>query len=87
MRNERIRVDLPVALGVTLTGTRLLDKNGVPLRPAVTSSERTDEATGQRWVSADLALAVLGAGDYAIEVTLSEGGTERKVLTAFRVTR
>ncbi len=87
MRNERIRVDLPVAPGVALAGTRLLDKNGVPLRPTVTPSERTDDGTGQRWVSADLALAVLAAGDYAIEVRVNDGGTERRILTAFRVTR
>jgi hypothetical protein len=86
-RNERIRVDLPVAEGVKLAGARLLDKNGVQLRPAVTSSERVDEATGQRWLSADLALAVLGAGDYAIEIALDDAGTPRKVITAFRVTR
>ncbi len=86
-RNERIRVDLPVAPGVKIAGARLLDKNGVQLRPAVTSSEREDDASGQRWVSADLALAVLGAGDYAIEIALNDAGTSRKVITAFRVTR
>jgi VWFA-related protein len=86
-RNERLRVELPVAPGVKLGGARLLDKNGTQLRPAVTTSERTDDATGQRWLTADLALAVLGAGDYAIELSLDDGGTARKVITAFRVTR
>jgi VWFA-related protein len=86
-RNERIRVDLPVPPGVNVAGARLLDKNGVQLRPAVTSSERVDDASGQRWVSADLALAVLGAGDYAIEIAVDDAGTSRKVITAFRVTR
>ena len=86
-RNERLRVELPVAPGVKLRGARLLDKHGTQLRPVVTSSERTDDATGQRWLSADLALAVLGAGDYAIEIALDDAGTPRKVITAFRVTR
>ena len=35
----------------------------------VPTGERTDAATGQRWLTADLTLAPLGAGDYAIELT------------------
>jgi hypothetical protein len=36
---------------------------------------------------ADVTLAPLGAGDYVVELSASSGGTERKVISAIRVTR
>jgi len=55
--------------------------------PPVVVGARVDEATGQRWITADVTLAPLGAGDYVVEVTIEEAGTTRRVLTAIRVTR
>ena len=66
---------------------RLLDRNGQELQVPVTIGERTDTATGQRWLTADVTLAALGAGDYVIEVSALGAGAERKILTAIRVTR
>ena len=34
----------------------------------VTVGERTDEATGQRWITADVTLAPLAPSDYLVEV-------------------
>ena len=69
------------------TAARLLDSAGTALQLPVTLSERTDAQSGQRWITADLTLAALGAGDYAIEITTSSGETTHQIITAFRVTR
>jgi hypothetical protein len=53
----------------------------------VTIGERTDTATGQRWLTADVTLAALGAGEYVIEVSAPGAGVDQKTLTAIRVTR
>ena len=53
----------------------------------VTVGERTDAATGQRWLTADVTLAPLGAGDYAIELTSTVGTEQKRTLVAFRVTQ
>ena len=50
----------------------------------VTTGERTDAQTGQRWLTADVTLAPLGAGDYVVEVAI---GSDQKVVTAIRVGR
>ena len=52
----------------------------------MTVSERTD-ASGQRWLAADVILAPLGAGDYVMELSGTVDSGSHKVLTAFRVTR
>ena len=64
----------------------LLDRTGKTLPIPVTTGERTDPSTGQRWLTADLTLAPLGAGDYAIELTVQHGGEPVKILKAIHVT-
>ncbi len=90
-RTERVRLEIPVSPEVKPGGGRLLDRAGQPLPIPVTVSERTDDATGQHWVTADVTLGPLAPGDYGIEIALRPGsgqalGTER-VVTAIRVTR
>ena len=63
----------------------LLDRNGKRLAVPVTAGVRTDTATGQKWLTADLALAPLGAGDYVVELTFTQNGAQQRVLSAFRV--
>jgi VWFA-related protein len=82
-RTERLRIEVPVAAGVTAGTARLVDKAGQTLTVPVTVGERTDEQSGQRWLTGDITLAPLGAGDYAIELTV---GNE-KLVTAVRVVR
>jgi len=53
----------------------------------VTTAERTDAQTGQRWLTADVTLAALAAGDYVIEFTTGDAAAQKKVMTAIRVTR
>ena len=86
-RIDRARVELPMGSGMKLGQGRLLDRTGQALQVPVTIGERADTATGQRWVTADLTLAPLGAGEYVIEVSAFGAGAERKTLTAIRVTR
>jgi hypothetical protein len=81
-RTERVRFEIPSEGETTLSGARLLDRTGTAIEFPITTAARTDP-DGQRWLSADLTLASLAAGDYLVE--LSAG--EQKVLTAIRITR
>jgi hypothetical protein len=65
----------------------VLDRNGTKTAIPVTAGERTDSASGQRWLTADVTLAPLGAGDYVIELTSTAGPEQRRTLVAIRVTQ
>ncbi len=86
-RTERVRLEFAAASDTQAAGGRLLDKSGEPLAIPVTTGERVDEQTGQRWLTADVTLAALGAGDYVIEFTTGDAAAQKKVMTAIRVTR
>jgi VWFA-related protein len=86
-RTERARLEFPVASDTKAGPGRLLDKSGEPLAVPVTMGERTDEQTGQRWLTAEVILAALGAGDYVVEVTTGPAEAQRKAMTAIRVGR
>lgn len=85
-RTDRIRLEVAAFPGTRLTEARVLDRNGTAVELPVTLAERTD-AGGQRWLTADVTLAALGAGDYIIELSGDLAGASHKVLTAIRVTR
>jgi VWFA-related protein len=85
-RTERLRLEVPLPPAARPGSGRLLDRNAQPLPVPVQTAERTDDA-GQRWLTADATLAALGAGDYVVEVSYMDGGVERSVQTAIRVTR
>jgi VWFA-related protein len=80
-RSERVKLELAAAPG-TSAAARLLDRAGKPLQVPVRVSERTDAASGQRWIVAEATLAPLAPGDYAIEVAAGES----QQLTGFRIT-
>ncbi|MBA3231456.1 MAG: VWA domain-containing protein, partial [Acidobacteria bacterium] len=86
-RTERARLEIPLAGGDMSAAGRVLDRNGQTLTVPVTVGHRTDDETGQRWLTADVTLAALGAGDYAIEVLMGPAEAQQRVLTAIRVTR
>jgi hypothetical protein len=54
---------------------RLLDRLGNPLRVPVQTSDRPDVSGAFRWIVAEMGLAPLAAGDYAIELTLGDATT------------
>jgi VWFA-related protein len=84
-RTERLHIEMLPGEASGWTGA-LLDRTGKTLPIPVPTGERTDAATGQRWLIADLTLAPLGAGDYAIELTVQRAGDPVKILKAIHVT-
>ncbi len=86
-RTERARLEFPIAADAKISGGRLLDRTGQPLGVPVTMSDRVDAATSQRWATADITLAALAAGDYAVEVTIARGTTTDRLVAAIRVGR
>jgi VWFA-related protein len=83
-RSDRLRFELEAASGESLSGT-LLTRTGSRLAIPVTVGERMDGDA--RKLLADLTLAPLGAGDYVVELTITNGSEHRTVLTAIRVTQ
>jgi hypothetical protein len=86
-RTERLRIDVPAAAGAKPVGARLLDRTGKPLDVPIAATERLDGPDGQLWIVAEMALAPLAPGDYAIEVSFASNGVEQRVLTAIRLVR
>ncbi len=86
-RTERAHLEFAAGADAKPGTARLLDKSGEPLSIPVTTGERTDAQTSQRWLTADVTLAALGAGDYVIEFTTGDAAAQKKVMTAIRVTR
>ncbi|MCU1386437.1 MAG: VWFA-related Acidobacterial domain protein [Acidobacteria bacterium] len=84
-RNEQVRVEIPTSSSDALTA-RLLDRTGKALAVPVAAALR-DDPDGSRWATAQLALAPLAPGDYAIEITAAAGsaGGDRRMIAAFRV--
>lgn len=84
-RTERVHVEWIVTKPLDNRVARLLTRKNEPLAVPVALTERMD---GDRIVlAADLVLAPLADGDYAIEVTGSAGGEKFQRLLAFRVVR
>lgn len=79
-RSERLRLELPTAVEGTPTA-RVLDRAGKPMAMPVQVTARADAATGIRWIVADVTLAPLAPGDYAVEVTLGDDSQ----VTGFRI--
>ena len=85
-RTERAHFELPIDGEGTPSAARLLDRNGQPLAIPVQVGERTDPS-GQRWITADVALAPLAPGDYAVEMGVRTAAGDERVIAALRVTR
>jgi hypothetical protein len=85
-RTERLRLELPIPPEATLGAGRILDRNAQALQVPLQIAEKKDP-DGQRWLTGDATLSPLAAGDYLFEVAYTAAGTERKVVTAVRVTR
>jgi hypothetical protein len=86
-RSDRIRLELEADAGTPVWSGVVLDRNGTKTAIPVTAGARTDTATGQRWLTADITLAPLGAGDYVVELTVAQGPESKKTLVAIRVTQ
>jgi len=86
-RTERVRLELPVEADAKPGAGRVLDRAGQPLQVPVAVGERLDEATGQRWITADVVLAPLAGGDYGIEVEVVGPSQSQRIVSAIRVVR
>jgi hypothetical protein len=86
-RSERIRMEMEADAGAPMWTGAVLDRNGTKTVVPVATSERSDAATGQRWLVADVTLGPLGPGDYVVELTVTSGSQQNKTLTAIRVTQ
>jgi VWFA-related protein len=86
-RSERIRVELEAAAGTPAWTGALLDRTGARTAVPVTTGDRTDASTGQRWLTADITLAPLGPGDYVVELMTTQGTEQKRTLVAIRVTQ
>jgi hypothetical protein len=85
-RSDRLYLELEAPAGAPTWVGALLDRNGTKTAVPVTVGERTDPASGQRWLTADLTLAPLGAGDYVVELTSASGAEQKRTLVPIRVT-
>ena len=86
-RSDRLHVELEAAAGAPGWTGGLLDRNGARTVVPVTVGERTDSASGQRWLTADVTLAPLGVGDYVVELTSTAGTEQKRTLVGIRVTQ
>jgi VWFA-related protein len=86
-RSDRLRLEIEAAQEAPAWTGVLLDRNGTKTVVPVVTGERTDAATGQRWLTADVTLAPLGPGDYVIELSVVKGSETQKSLVAIRVTQ
>ncbi|HEX4565478.1 MAG TPA: VWA domain-containing protein, partial [Vicinamibacterales bacterium] len=86
-RSDRLHLEFEAQSGTPVWAGALLDRNGTKTAVPVAAGERTDAATGQRWLTADVTLAPLGAGDYVIELITTAGPEQRRTLVAIRVTQ
>jgi hypothetical protein len=80
-RGDRVTVELPAAPGGGQPAARLLDRTGKALTAVPVEAATRVDSDGVTWVTAQLALAPLGAGDYLIEIA---NGSEI-TLSPFRV--
>ncbi|MGH9239491.1 MAG: VWA domain-containing protein [Vicinamibacterales bacterium] len=78
-RSDRMRLEF--ASDTAAATARLLDRVGKAIQVPVQISERVDAAEGVRWIVADITLAPLAPGDYAVEITA--GGDSQ--VTGFRI--
>ena len=86
-RSERIRLETESTPGAPGWTGAVLDRAGTRTAIPVVAGERTDAATGQRWLTADITLAPLGPGDYVVELSTVTGTATQKSLVAIRVTQ
>lgn len=85
-RNEKVRVEVPVAPGASAASAELLDQTGTVMAaiPVAAALVPPDDA-GIGWATADVALAPLGAGDYVVRVKVAHQDGDQQVLAAVRV--
>lgn len=85
-RTERVTTEAVLSSGAAPAGVRLLDRAGAPLKTPITTRERVD-ASGVRWMVAEVSLAPFTDGDYVIELEAMKDERREQRLFAIRVVR
>lgn len=86
-RTETLRAEAPLSADASGASGRLLDRQGNPMAVPVRVTERRDEATGQRWLVADVTLAPLTTAEFVLALGGERDGARHDVLIAFKVVR
>jgi hypothetical protein len=84
-RTERIRLEVPRSDAKGVAAARLLGRDGQTLNITIALTERTDPLTQQRLIVADLTLAPLAQGEYALEVSVEQDAKRDSATYAFRL--
>jgi hypothetical protein len=84
-RNERLRLEWPVRGDLAEAAAQVLDRTGRPIPLPAALSVREDAARGVTWQVADLAVAPLAEGEYAVRLRGRQGETSCDAVVAFRV--
>lgn len=82
-RTDRVRLELPSADAVSNASAEILDRAGKSMNIPVTTAVRSDGTL--TWATAEVALAPLAAGDYALRLKTERAGKSNEVVTGFRV--
>jgi VWFA-related protein len=83
-RNERLRLEWPAAVMLDHVAGELLDRTGKPMAVPVTVTGR-DDPEGRYWVVAQVDLAPLAAGDYAVRLRGEAERDSHEGVVAFRI--
>jgi hypothetical protein len=83
-RTERIQVEWPLSGEASAPAGELLDRNGRSISIPVVLSQRAGE-DGSRWLSAQIALAPLAEGDYAVRLRANWPQGPASSVAAFRI--
>jgi hypothetical protein len=84
-RNERLRVQWPMAAPNAQPNAQVLDRRGQPLGTPLPLTESGVGAA--RVVAFDLVLASLAVGDYVLQLAVGDGDTTEWHLVPFRIGR
>ena len=82
-RTDRVRLELPSAEAIVATSGELLDRSGKALSVPVATSTRTSD--GLTWATAEVTLAPLAVGEYALRLRTEKAGKTNEVVTGFRI--
>ena len=82
-RTDRVRLELPSSDSVVTTSAEVLDRAGNSMNIPVTTAVRIEGTL--TWATAEVALAPLALGDYALRLKTERAGKSNEVVTGFRV--
>jgi VWFA-related protein len=82
-RTDRVRLELPSSDSVVTTSAEVLDRAGNSMNIPVATAVRIEGTL--TWATAEVALAPLALGDYALRLKTERAGKSNEVVTGFRV--